>query len=62
MPKNKDECEICGYPIEEIENGHCKEYQCDCDTIVYELGVYRGAENRAYSSREEALKSKGHSN
>lgn len=61
MSGNTNKCGICGCPIEEIENGHCKECQCNCDTIVYELGIYRGAENRGYLSREEALKSKGYS-
>ena len=60
MLEDINKCEICGCRIEKIENGHCTDYQCDCDTITYELGAYIGAESRIYLSREEALKSKGH--
>lgn len=60
MSEEINKCEICKCPIEEIENGHCKEYRCNCDTITYELGAYIGAENRIYLSREEALRSKGY--
>ena len=59
MSEEQNKCKICNYRIEEIENGHCKDYVCGCDTITYELGAYLGAENRIYLSREEALKSKG---